>query len=149
MEKENLKFLKKWLKHEYAPMVVAGAAILGVLVAVYLFFAHEGGPEASVEGQTHGSAYSENIKISSSGPAGRGRVKMSYYLRSEEAFEEAMATKEYVIRDLTIETLLSWDEESLSTREGMENFKEELLNLIYAETGIPVDGIYFHEFILN
>ncbi len=139
---------KKWFKHEYTPMILAGAAILGVMMVVYLFFAHQdGGNPLAVEGS--GSVFSDNIEINSSGPAGRGRVKMSYHVRIDEAFEESMGLKEHVIRDVTIEALLSWEEASLITREGMENFKEKLQNLIYGETGIPVEGIYFHEFILN
>lgn len=140
--------IKKWLQHDYAPMVVAAVAIIVVMIVVYLFFAQRDDGEAQMEeGPT--LAYSQSIEISSSGPGGQGRVRMSYYLKTDEAYEDVMASKEHVIRDLTIEKLLTWEKDALSTREGMDTFKTELQNLIFEETGIPVEGIYFHEFILN
>lgn len=149
MNKKNRQPLEKWFKHEYTPMIVVGVAILGVMAMVYLFFSHQQETEALREEENDTAVYSESIEIRSSGPGGKGRVKMNYYVRSEKAFEESMASKEHVIRDLTIETLLSWEEESLHSREGMESFKGELEGLIYEKTGIPVEGIYFREFILN
>lgn len=147
-EKKVSNPIKKWLKHDYAPMVIAGATILLVMLAVYLFFVQGDGQQPQIEeGPT--MAYSQSIAISSSGPGGQGRVRMSFYLKTDEAYEDVMTSKEHVIRDLTIEKLLAWDEDALGTRGGMETFKTELQKLILEETGIPVEGIYFHEFILN
>lgn len=147
-EKKESNPIKKWLKHDYAPMVMAAVAIILVMIVVYMFFAQRDGQQALMEeGPT--LAYSQSIAINSSGPGGQGRVRMSYYLKTDEAYEEVLTSKEHVIRDLTIEKLLAWDKDALGTRDGMETFKKELQSLIYEETGIPVEGIYFQEFILN
>jgi len=147
-EKNEPNPIKKWLKHDYAPMVIAAAAIILVMIVVYLFFAYSDEEQAQMEeGPT--LAYSQNIAISSSGPGGQGHARMSFYLKTDEDYEDVMASKEHVIRDLTIEKLLTWEKDALSTRDGMETFKTSLQKLIFEETGIPVEGIYFHEFILN
>ena len=147
-DKGELNIIKRWLRHDYAPMALAAGAILLVMVVVYLFFAHrETGDGLLEEGPT--LTYSQSIAVNSSGPGGRGRVRMSFYLEAEEDYKEAMIIKEHVIRDLTIKKLLGWGEETLDSREGMESFKKELEILIYEETGISVEGIYFHEFIIN
>lgn len=147
-EKKELNFFKKWLRHDYAPMVVAAGAIVVVMILVYLFFAQRDGEQVTTE-EGPILAYSQNIEITSGGPAGVGRVRMSFYLKSEEAFEETMASKEHIIRDLTIEKLLAWEDEALDSPEGMEAFKIGLKKFIHEETGIPIEGVYFHEFIIN
>ncbi|GEM_PF-1999628 len=145
-KKSNL--LKKWLKHDYAPMVVAAGAILLVILVVYLFFT-QGEAEDSLPEEGPALTYSQNIEIKSSGPGGQGRVRMSFYLESEETYKEVMVTKEHVIRDLIIKKLLAWGDEDIGSREGMELFKVELKKLIHKETGIPVENIYFYEFLIN
>lgn len=145
-EKKDSKSVKKWLNHEYAPMAMALIAILIVMAVVYVFFAE--GESSAVAGEPE-MAYSKNIGITSSGPSGAGRVRMSFHIHTEEEYVEAIDAKEYLIRDLTIEMLLGTEQEVLGTPEGMENFKTELQKLVHDKTGIPVEGIYFHEFIIN
>lgn len=145
-KKKDSKTVRKWLKHEYAPMAMALAAILLVMVLVYLFFA--GGEPGADAGETV-MAYSEKIEITSSGPSGAGRIRMSFHIHTEEDYVEDIDAKEHVVRDLTIEKLLETPKEALNTSEGMETFTNELQKLIHQKTGIPVEGIYFQEFIIN
>ncbi len=145
-KKKESQTVTKWLKHEYAPMAMALVAILLVLVLVYLVFA--GGEPVSDARETE-MAYSEKIEITSSGPSGAGRIRMSFHIHTEEDYIEDIDAKEHVVRDLTIEKLLETPNEALNTPEGMDTFTNELQKLIHQKTGIPVEGIYFQEFIIN
>lgn len=127
-------------------MAMALVAILLVMVLVYWFFA---GGEAGTAAGENVMAYSEKIEITSSGPSGAGRIRMSFHIHTEEDYVEDLDAKEHVVRDLTIETLLETPKEALNTPEGMETFTNELQKLIRQKTGIPVEGIYFQEFIIN